>query len=168
MSISFEMKSREISFSEMRSWMKCSIIYTSLIWWMNINKNVQVIWMRFVNIWKTQVFRPNESKREKKKRIQNQQTKKHCIFSEPRCGPIGASLSLSMAQCDIDVPQPIIDRRPSVSLFRWAGGSQKRNDAPTPTAARQGLNFINNIQFSPLNNTKQKITHTHNIFYIWF
>ncbi|XP_055318460.1 uncharacterized protein LOC129576785 isoform X2 [Sitodiplosis mosellana] len=57
---------------------------------------------------------------------------------EPRCGPIGASISLSMPQhCDIDVAQPIIDRRPSVSLFRWGGGSQKRNDAPTPTAARQ-------------------------------
>lgn len=62
------------------------------------------------------------------------------IFSEPRCGPIGASLSLSMQQCDVDAPQPIIDRRPSMSLFKW-GGSQKRNDAPTPTAARQGLDY---------------------------
>lgn len=67
-------------------------------------------------------------------------TPTNCIFSEPRCGPIGASISLS--PCDIDVPQPIIDRRPSMSLFKW-GGSQKRNDAPTPTAARQGLNLIN-------------------------
>lgn len=50
---------------------------------------------------------------------------------------------MSMPPCDIDVPQPIIDRRPSVSLFRW-GGSQKRNDAPTPTAGRQGLNIISN------------------------
>lgn len=73
-------------------------------------------------------------------RRRNQQT--NCIFSEPRCGPIGASISLSLPQCDIDVPQPIIDRRPSMSLFKW-GGSQKRNDAPTPTAARQGLISIN-------------------------
>lgn len=65
-----------------------------------------------------------------------------CIFSEPRCGPIdrGASISLSMPH-EFDMPQPIIDRRPSVTLFKW-GGSQKRSDAPTPTAARQGLHFI--------------------------
>lgn len=67
--------------------------------------------------------------------IQKKPTKR--IFSEPRCGPIGASISLSLPQSDVDAPQPIIDRRPSLSLFKW-GSSQKRNDAPTPTA-RQGL-----------------------------
>lgn len=72
---------------------------------------------------------------------------------EPRCGPIdrGASLSLSMPH-EFDVPQPIIDRRPSVTLFKW-GGSQKRSDAPTPTAARQ-VSFSghgNNIVFGTRN-----------------
>ncbi|XP_037032238.1 uncharacterized protein LOC119071492 isoform X1 [Bradysia coprophila] len=55
---------------------------------------------------------------------------------EPRCGPVtGAAISLPLAPCDVDAPQPLVDRRPSVSLLKW--GSSKRNDAPTPTAARQ-------------------------------
>lgn len=80
----------------------------------------------------------------------------NCIFSEPRCGPIGANISLSLPQCDVDVPQPIIDRRPSMSLFKW-GGSLKRNDAPTPTAARQGLTFH-----------LHSVTHTHPLFHALF
>lgn len=66
------------------------------------------------------------------------------IFSEPRCGPIGAAtISLPLPPCDVDMPQPLVDRRPSVSLLKW--GSQKRNDAPTPTAARQGLTLFSII-----------------------
>lgn len=58
-------------------------------------------------------------------------------FSEPRCGPIGAAISLPLAPCDVDAPQPLVDRRPSVSMLKW-GSYHKRNDVPTPTAARQG------------------------------
>lgn len=87
-------------------------------------------------------FCPNRNRNIYVETTSKSTTPTNCIFSEPRCGPIGASISLSMPQCDVDVAQPIIDRRPSVSLFKW-GGSQKRNDAPTPTAARQGLNIIN-------------------------
>lgn len=59
------------------------------------------------------------------------------LFTEPRCGPVtGAPISLPIP-CDVD-PQPLVDRRSSISLLKW--GSCKRNDAPTPTAARQGLN----------------------------
>lgn len=65
--------------------------------------------------------------------------KSNMHFSEPRCGPIGAAISLPLAPCDMDAPQPLVDRRPSVSMLKW-GSCQKRNDAPTPTAARQGLN----------------------------
>ena len=61
------------------------------------------------------------------------------IFTEPRCGPVtGAAISLPIPSCDVDVAQPLIDRRPSVSMLKW-GGSGKRSEAPTPTAARQGL-----------------------------
>lgn len=67
----------------------------------------------------------------KKKEIKN--------FSEPRCGPINAAISLSLPPCDVDAPQPLVDRRPSVSLLKW-GSTHRRNDASTPTAVRQGLN----------------------------
>lgn len=66
------------------------------------------------------------------------------LFTEPRCGPVtGAPISLPIP-CDVD-PQPLVDRRSSISLLKW--GSCKRNDAPTPTAARQGLNDCKNNLF---------------------
>lgn len=66
------------------------------------------------------------------------------LFTEPRCGPVtGAPISLPIP-CDVD-PQPLVDRRSSISLLKW--GSCKRNDAPTPTAARQGLNDCKKICF---------------------
>lgn len=62
-------------------------------------------------------------------------------FSEPRCGPVtGAAISLPLAPCDVDAPQPLVDRRPSVSLLKWS--SSKRNDASTPTVGRQGLDHF--------------------------
>lgn len=68
----------------------------------------------------------------------NFQSSSYEYFSEPRCGPLtGAPISLPIP-CDVDVPQPLVDRRSSISLLKW--GSCKRNEAPTPTAARQGLN----------------------------
>lgn len=69
-------------------------------------------------------------------------------FLEPRCGALtGAAISLPLSPCDVDAPQPLVDRRPSVSLLKWS--SSKRNDAPTPTAARQGLDyFFNNLHCS--------------------
>lgn len=68
-------------------------------------------------------------------------------FTEPRCGPLsGAGYSLPLSSCDVDAPQPLIDRRPSVSMLKWNNTSSKsRNDAPTPTAGRQGLTTIYSI-----------------------
>ncbi|KAJ6646663.1 hypothetical protein Bhyg_01876 [Pseudolycoriella hygida] len=66
---------------------------------------------------------------------------------EPRCGPVtGAAISLPLPLCDVDAPQPLVDRRPSVSLLKWS--SCKRNDAPTPTAARQ-VSFGTGSPFGP-------------------
>ncbi|XP_055857429.1 uncharacterized protein LOC129920207 isoform X1 [Episyrphus balteatus] len=60
-------------------------------------------------------------------------------FNEERCGPLlsGANNTppISPLSYDVDAPQPLVDRKPSVSLLKWNSG--KRNDAPTPTAARQ-------------------------------
>ncbi|XP_055390557.1 uncharacterized protein LOC129619338 isoform X3 [Condylostylus longicornis] len=55
-------------------------------------------------------------------------------FTE-RCGPVltGATYTLTSSSCDVDAPQPLVDRRPSVSYLKWTA----RNDAHTPTAARQ-------------------------------
>ncbi|XP_055906031.1 uncharacterized protein LOC129941431 isoform X2 [Eupeodes corollae] len=59
--------------------------------------------------------------------------------SKERCGPLlsGANNTppISPLSYDVDAPQPLVDRKPSVSLLKWNSG--KRNDAPTPTAARQ-------------------------------
>lgn len=71
-----------------------------------------------------------------KKRKKNTDKTKH-IFSE-RCGPIGAAISPPVGPCDVDAPQPLVDRRPSVSMLKW-GSYHKRNDTLSPAAARQGL-----------------------------
>ncbi|CAD7088297.1 unnamed protein product [Hermetia illucens] len=60
------------------------------------------------------------------------------IEQEERCGPVaGAAISSYPlpSSCDVDAPQPLVDRRPSVPLMKW--NASKRNDAPTPIAARQ-------------------------------
>lgn len=63
-------------------------------------------------------------------------------ITEPRCGPLsGAPNSLlPLPSSEVDAPQPLIDRRPSISLFKWGSG-KRSGDAPTPTAARQGLSL---------------------------
>uniref|UniRef100_A0A1B0CSD6 DUF7153 domain-containing protein n=2 Tax=Lutzomyia longipalpis TaxID=7200 RepID=A0A1B0CSD6_LUTLO len=57
--------------------------------------------------------------------------------TEPRCGPLSGATSsaLSSAIYDVEVPQPLVDRRPSVSLLKW--GPSKRYEVPTPTVLRQ-------------------------------
>ena len=58
-------------------------------------------------------------------------------FTE-RCGPLsGAGYNSFSIPPDVDAPQPLVDRRSSVSLLKWT--ASKRNEAPTPIAARQGL-----------------------------
>lgn len=78
-----------------------------------------------------------ESVKKNRKKTTTTKAIKSYIFTEPRCGPIGAAISLPVAPCDVDAPQPLVDRRPSVSMLKW-GSYHKRNDALTPTAARQG------------------------------
>ncbi|XP_055694615.1 uncharacterized protein LOC129796581 isoform X2 [Lutzomyia longipalpis] len=57
--------------------------------------------------------------------------------TEPRCGPLSGATSsaLSSTIYDVEVPQPLVDRRPSVSLLKW--GPSKRYEVPTPTVLRQ-------------------------------
>lgn len=64
------------------------------------------------------------------------------------------SLSLPPQPYEVDAPQPLVDRKPSISLLRWNNSVRIRNGqvatvlshaAATTTArfqaARQGLNF---------------------------
>lgn len=133
-------------------------------------------WNSSYNFTENFIRRFRESNETTKKETKKTKKSIKRILSEPRCGPIGASLSLSMQPCDVDAPQPIIDRRPSVSLFKW-GGSQKRNDATTPTAARQGLILIEithikknekqiNYSITYITTTAQK--HIHSCLVIFF
>ncbi|XP_059608732.1 uncharacterized protein LOC132256381 isoform X1 [Phlebotomus argentipes] len=57
--------------------------------------------------------------------------------AEPRCGPLAgaAPSALATAIYEVDAPQPLVDRRPSLSLLKW--GSTRRYEVPTPTVLRQ-------------------------------
>ncbi|XP_026471908.1 uncharacterized protein LOC113376211, partial [Ctenocephalides felis] len=62
------------------------------------------------------------------------------MVSEPRCGPVtGGAGSLTVSPSDFEMPQPLVDRRSSVSLLKWTP-SVRRNtnsDLPTPCTTRQ-------------------------------